>query len=393
MARHGENIRKRKDGRWEARVICGRPTNGKTSYKYLYGHSYEEVRRMKNELIMKTAKKSPELTALEAPKETVKMLLEEWLGSVQNHVKESTMAKYYFYVYRHIVPELGELLLTDLTTDEIERFKNRKLTEGRIDQKGGLAPKTVTDLLAVLKLALAYGEERKYFTQSQIKIRNPRQVRPQIHILTQEEQHKVMENVLYQEDCTHLGIVIALYLGLRIGEICALRWGDIDFSYGTLRVCRTIMRITNYNSEDSHKTRIIIERPKTECSNRLIPMPGFLIEYLRPYQQNEQDYIITGKKSFMEPRNYYRKYKRFMSRCGMGDFTFHALRHTFATRCIEQGFDIKSLSEILGHADVSITMQRYAHPSINLKRYYMEKLEVVAFHGTNSSQTKEKPLN
>lgn len=389
MARHGENIRKRKDGRWEARVICGHQTNGRARYKYLYGRTYDEVRKRKNELIMGSVSYR---TTVTARKETVETLLMEWLDSIENHVKESTMAKYQFYVRTHIIPEIGQIFLIDLTSEDIEKFKNRKLTDGRVDKKGGLAPKTVTDLLAVLKLALAYGEEKRYFVQGQLKIRNPRQVRPQIHILTQEEQRRLLENVLYQDEFSHLGIVIALYAGLRIGEICALRWEDIDLAHGTLRVCRTIMRITNYNSDDSGKTKIIIERPKTQCSNRLIPIPEFLKEYLSRYQKNAQDYVITGKKTFMEPRNYYRKYKHIMKACNLEDFTFHALRHTFATRCIEQGFDVKSLSEILGHADVSITMQRYAHPSMNLKRYYMEKLEVVAFHGKNSGLKKENIL-
>lgn len=390
MARHGENIRKRKDGRWEARVICGRQTNGRARYKYLYGRSYDEVRKRKDELLISSVSCRVKVTAQD---ETVETLLGEWLDSVRNHVKESTMAKYQFYVQKHIIPEIGQILLINLTSDDIEQFKNRKLTDGRVDKNGGLAPKTVTDLLSVLKLALVYGEEKKYFAQSQIKIRNPRQIRPQIHILTQEEQHRLLENVLYQEDCFHLGIIIALYAGLRIGEVCALRWEDIDLSHATLRVCRTIMRITNYNSEESGKTKIIIERPKTECSNRLIPIPGFLKEYLSRYQGNNQDYVVTGKRTFMEPRNYYRKYKHIMKFCNLDRFTFHALRHTFATRCIEQGFDVKSLSEILGHADVSITMQRYAHPSMNLKRYYMEKLEMVAFHGKENSQEEEKVLN
>lgn len=389
MARHGENIRKRKDGRWEARVICGYQADGKARYKYLYGHSYDEVRKRKTEL---TTGKIPCQINGKAKKETLETLLEEWLDSVQNHVKESTMAKYQFYVYRHIIPKIGQILLINLTSEDIEGFKNYKLTEGRMDKKGGLAPKTVTDMLAALKLALAYGEEKNYFTQSQIKIRNPRQIRPQIHILTEEEQRRLLESILYQEDCAHLGIIIALYSGLRIGEVCALRWEDIDFSHAALNVRRTIMRIYDYHSKDSHKTKIIIERPKTECSNRQIPLPGFFMEYLAQYRKNNQDYVITGRKNFMEPRNYYRKYKRIMQTCNLDNFNFHALRHTFATRCIEQGFDIKSLSEILGHADVSITMQRYAHPSMELKRFYMEKLDMVAFRGTNSSQKKEKTL-
>lgn len=390
MARHGENIRKRKDGRWEARVICGHQANGRTKYKYLYGQIYDEVRRRKYEM---TARNLLSQTTIDNKKRTMAELLEEWLNTIQNHVKESTMAKYQYYVRKHIIPEMGHILLSDLSSDDIEQFKNQKLTAGRRDKKGGLSPKTVTNMLSVLKLALAYGEEKKYLFAGQIKIRNPRQTKPHINILTVEEQRLLLEHVLYQEEPAYLGIVIALYTGLRIGEVCALRWGDIDLVHDTLHVCRTIMRITNYDSARTEKTKIIIETPKTECSNRLIPIPEFLKKYLSHFQKDDSHYVITGKQSFMEPRNYYRKYKRIMKECNLVQFNFHALRHTFATRCIEKEFDVKSLSEILGHADVSITMQRYAHPSMNLKRYYMEKLEVVTFRGIKEGHDNEKILN
>lgn len=390
MARHSENIRKRKDGRWEARVICGHQANGRTKYKYLYGQTYDEVRRRKYEM---TARNLLSQTTIDNKKRTMAELLEEWLNTIQNHVKESTMAKYQYYVRKHIIPEMGHILLSDLSSDDIEQFKNQKLTAERRDKKGGLSPKTVTDMLSVLKLALAYGEEKKYLFAGQIKIRNPRQNKPHINILTVEEQRILLEHVLNQEDTAYLGIVIALYTSLRIGEICALRWEDIDLVHDTLHVCRTIMRITNYDSARTEKTKIIIETPKTECSNRLIPIPEFLKKYLSHFQKDDSHYVITGKQSFMEPRNYYRKYKRIMKECNLVQFNFHALRHTFATRCIEKEFDVKSLSEILGHADVSITMQRYAHPSMNLKRYYMEKLEVVTFRGIKEGHDNEKILN
>lgn len=389
MARHGENIRRRKDGRWEARVICGYQTNGRAKYKYLYGRSYDEVKKRKNELLTGSAEKMREA---KIPKATVETLLEEWLCSVKNHVKESTMAKYQFYVYRHIVPELGQILLTKLTSDDIESFKIRKLDHGRVDKEGGLSSKTVMDLLSVLKLALMYGEEKKYFMNGQIKIHNPRQIKPHINILTQEEQQRLEKTILYQDECYHLGIVIALYAGLRLGEICALRWEDINFSNATLKVSRTIMRISNYSSVNTSKTKIVIEQPKTECSNRLIPLPEFLMNYLGHYRKSEHCYVVTGTQRFIEPRNYYRKYKQIMQTCALDSFNFHALRHTFATRCIESGFDVKALSEILGHADVAITMQRYAHPSMTLKRYYMEKLEVVTFHGQKNGQGSQKNL-
>ena len=305
-------------------MICGHQANGRTKYKYLYGQIYDEVRRRKYEM---TARNLLSQTTIDNKKRTMAELLEEWLNTIQNHVKESTMAKYQYYVRKHIIPEMGHILLSNLSSDDIEQFKNQKLTAGRRDKKGGLSPKTVTNMLSVLKLALAYGEEKKYLFAGQIKIRNPRQNKPHINILTVEEQRILLEHVLNQEDTAYLGIVIALYTSLRIGEICALRWEDIDLVHDTLHVCRTIMRITNYDSARTEKTKIIIETPKTECSNRLIPIPEFLKKYLSHFQKDDSHYVITGKQSFMEPRNYYRKYKRIMKECNLVQFNFHALRH------------------------------------------------------------------
>lgn len=381
MARYGENIRKRKDGRWEGRYLCGHREDGKARYKYIYGKSYDEVRELKSILI---ANRTIPETYVSKTKATVGRLLDDWLAVIKINVKESTFSRYTFLIDKHIKPELGEILLIDLTTADIDRFALVKLQNGKLNGKGGLSPKTVTCLLSIIKLALEFGKERKYVFQSGIVVRNPRQFRPEIQILTAEEQIRLERTLSNTSSLTNLGIMISLYMGLRIGEVCALRWKDFDFENATLCVQRTILRIPETSPLAEQKTRIVVDRPKTECSIRTIPMPAFLVEYVKSCRGRDECYVLTGKTGYIEPRGYYRKYKRVLQKCGLQKFNYHALRHTFATRCVENGFDIKSLSEILGHANVSTTMQRYVHPSMKLKRQYMDKLESGSIHGQNS---------
>ncbi len=180
-----------------------------------------------------------------------------------------------------------------------------------------------------------------------------------------------------------LGIFISLYTGLRIGEICGLQWGDIHFDNGTLTVQRTVMRIQNTEPGSKNKTRLVICRPKTDCSNRTIPLPGFLLDILKAQRKAPDIYLTSGERTVQEPRCFYAAYKRLMKYAELEGYNYHTLRHTFATRCIEQDFDAKSLSEILGHSDVNITLKRYVHPSMDMKRKQMERLTAITFYGQN----------
>lgn len=383
MARHGENIRKRSDGRWEARYIAGYREDGKARYCYLYAKTYAEVRDKKY-MMMNQYSMGQETGSRK--KVTVGQLLDDWIFYIRTDVKESTYARYSFLVRKHISPELGSIFLKNLTTEILDKFTRKKLGEGKLDHKGGLAPKTVAGLLSVIKLALEFGRERNYGCPSNITIHNPRQSMPEIQVLTPEEQKHLECRILGKYDLTHMGIMLSLYTGLRIGEICALRWEDFDFENNIIKVRRTIIRIQDVSPEAEKKTKIIIGQPKTECSNRTIPLPSFLQRFVKKYQRGEKDYILTAKQSYMEPRQYYVKYKKVMESCDLQGYNYHALRHTFATRCIENGFDVKSLSEILGHADVTITLRRYVHPSMKLKRQHMESLGNITFCGQNSGQ-------
>lgn len=377
MSRHGENIRKRKDGRWEARCMIGRKANGKAQYKYIYGKTYYETRELKNKLVSQQDV-VPSVSAADKVDLTFKQLLEDWLIFIRSDVKESTYSRYVFLAEKHILTELGEEQLSGITSEKINQFASRKLAEGKLNGKGGLSPKTVASLLSIIKLVLNFGIEKEYYCFNNVIVKNPKQNKPEIMVLSEGEQQKLEQYLFENMDTIHLGILLSLYAGLRIGEVSALKWEDFDFINNTVTVQRTILRIQDLSPEAEQKTKVIIGRPKTECSNRVIPLPSFLMDYIRLVSGCEAHYILTGNQFYMEPRRYYQKYKRIMENCNLERFNYHALRHTFATRCIENNFDVKSLSEILGHANVTTTMQKYVHPSMNLKRQHMEKLETFA---------------
>ena len=388
MARHGENIRKRKDGRWEARLICGYKENGRAKYKYIYRKTYAEAKEAKNQMMAQNFFYGTRKTAPCQTRRSFGSLLTDWLHFIQPDVKESTYTRYASMIEKHILPELGQISLSEMTSEDIDHFSFKKLTQGNLKNSGGLSPKTVSGLLSVIRLALDYGAERGYYYPTRIVIRNPRQTTPTIQILTWEEQKKLEIILLKENTKVSFGIMVSLYLGLRIGEICALRWEDLDMENGILYVQRSIQRITVFHPETTPeiqaKTKIIIDTPKTNSSARKIPIPSFMLPAFKNHQTNLDFYVLTGSCSYLEPREYYRKYKKVMKKCGLEHFNYHALRHTFATRCVENDFDMKSLSEILGHTSVSTTLQRYVHPSISLKRQHMNRLENIAVYGQNS---------
>lgn len=377
MARRGENIRKRKDGRWEAR--CRYKENGKTKYKSIYRKTYSEAKKAKDLFTVR------EIVGAERPVEEkntrLSMLLENWLDYTRQDVKESTYARYEFLIRRHIIPEIGNLYVSELSNETFTEFTKKKMERGRLKGEGGLSPKTVTCMLSILKLALQFGGERGCSTASGLILRNPRQSRPQIQILSLEEQQKLEYYLGKRMEPFGLGILLSLYAGLRIGEVCSLTWENIDLKAGNLRVRNTIMRITDAGGNGQQKTKVVIGRPKTDCSVRDIPLPRFLLAVLQSYKSQDCCFVVTGTDRYTEPRNYYRKYKRILSDCGLEGYNYHALRHTFATRCIENGFDVKSLSEILGHSDVSTTLQRYVHPSMKLKQSQMDRLGSISICG------------
>ena len=370
MPRKGENIYKRKDGRWEGRYVKGRDGK-KAIYGYVYSKSYSEV---KKQLILKRAE-----YALENNKPSVSTmkdalfsdLSEMWLRSIQSSVKESTWIKYRNILKCNVVPRLGNKNLSEIDYSVVSTFCNNLMESGGKDQSG-LAAKTVADALSLTKAVIKYASRMKYVTDRtaldvSVKVKNA-----PLRVLSVQEQQILIANLAEELDFTELGIYICLFTGIRVGELCALTWDDISLENNMIHIHRTMQRIQTPDSEK--KTEILISEPKSQCSIRDIPIESSLREKLIQ-QAVKEGYVLTGNKNkYVEPRTMQNRFKAILERCGIRNAHFHTLRHTFATRCIEVGFDVKSLSEILGHANVSITLNRYVHPSMELKQKNMDKL-------------------
>ncbi|MBR2208304.1 MAG: site-specific integrase, partial [Synergistaceae bacterium] len=265
--------------------------------------------------------------------------------------------------------------LSDINNEDIISFSNKLLTEGRNGQK--LSPKSVSDILSRMKsirrFALIRGYEVNYVPNAvEIPLRQG-----QIKVLTSTEENKLLRYLKNHFDLTALGIILSLFTGLRIGELCALKWSDFSFGDKEFRVQRTMQRLHNLNEDTAKKTFIDIDAPKSPSSVRKIPIPAELLKYLKSAYVKDA-YVLSGSKDkFVEPRTLENRFKRVLKKCGLEKFNFHVLRHSFATKCVELGFDIKSLSEILGHSSVNITLNRYVHPSMKLKHANMNKLNIL----------------
>lgn len=374
MSKPGENISKRKDGRWEARFVRGRGENGKPLYGYVYGKSYREAKEKKFYAMKENAFPKDEDTLFSAA-------LDMFLAKKKNSVKDSTYSHYCEVVEIHIRPKLGNLPIRNITGQTVEEFADEKLRHGRIDGRGGLASKNVRDMLSIIKMSLDIAQSNKMI-ENKVSFSRPRLVQKNIEILDADEQEAIF-TLSASDDTRRFGIFLCLQTGLRIGEICALKWEDIDFEREVIIVGRTVLRIKNTEDDEDNiikgRTRLVFDTPKTKTSARIIPLPHSLVQRLHEIRcgARDSDFFLTASNICIEPRLYSYFYKKILREKGIKDYGFHALRHTFATRCIEKGFDAKSLSEILGHSNVKITLERYVHPSLALKKELMQKLSEV----------------
>ncbi len=370
MPRKGENIYKRKDGRWEGRYILFHTPEHKAKYAYIYGKTYGEVKQKlkeqkgKDKLVNSTPKKSL----------TYNELLDNWLHSTYLNTKESTQARYAHLINIHIKPKLGIYTLSQLSTELIETFIEQKLTDGRIDKQGGLSPKTVTDILTIIKSTIEYARYRNESITCNLNKLSIKRKEKEMRVLSKSEQEALIAVLVEKMDRYKFGVLLSLYTGIRIGELCALQWESLCISQSTLKIRKTMRRIQDIKNVSTSKTKIVITEPKSQCSIRDIPLPSFIIEIAKPFLSNPKTYILTGNNRYVEPRTMQNKFKNYVKKSGIKDANFHSLRHTFATRCVEVGFELKSLSEVLGHANVNITLNRYVHSSFELKCSNMNKL-------------------
>lgn len=374
MPRRGENIYKRKDGRWEGRYIKGH-NDGKIQYGYVYARTYNEVKSKLSISVIEniSLQKLETGSSYYNKNDSFLEVSERWFEFIKPQLKESSIVKYTNVLKTYLLPEFAKKNISDISRDEINIFCSNLLISGGVRKKG-LSSKTVTNIMSVLKNIFKYASQFNNCQVIDIRDVTIRHTQPKMRILTNNEQQKLNDYLYENLNLFNLGILMCMYTGLRIGEICALKWEDIDFDEKFLHVHTTMQRLQNFKNE-AKKTTVVISNPKSDCSVRKIPLPDEIFRMLACFKQPDNTFFLTGNiNKFIEPRTMQNHFKSIIKKCGIDDANFHALRHTFATRCVEFGFDMKSLSEILGHASVNITLNRYVHPSMELKQKNMNMM-------------------
>ncbi len=296
-------------------------------------------------------------------KMTFEKLSDEWLEYKRNSIKESTYFNYMNIIEKYLKPEFKELNFDEMINynDYIKKLLNK------------LSNKTVRDIIVVFKAILKYYEE-EYNKILKVKRSSiPQLIKKKIQILNENEILKLEKYCLTNKELKNIGILICLNTGIRIGEICALKWESIDLEERKIHIFHTVERIYNQKCRSS---KVIINTPKTENSLRSIPMSDKIFRVLKVISTNfKQDiFFLSGTNKFIEPRNYQSYFKDILKKLDLKPYKFHSLRHTFATNCINVGMDVKSLSEILGHSNINLTLKIYVHSSDKIKRKYLEKL-------------------
>ncbi len=351
------NIYERRDGRFEGRISRGKRSNGTRRFQYFFGKTEEDVRE---KMAKERQKKS------NSPL-TVKQLFSEWHRSIKHKVKESTAANYYLKANKHILPAFGDKSAESIEDTEIYAFIESK-------QQAGLSNRYISDMLIVMKSMFKYAVRtyRVYNPMEYIKM--PRAKNPEITLLDENEQTKLQEYIGHNQNKATLGVALSMTTGIRIGELCALQWKDIDLEKRILTVSKTIQRVQVQGGDK--RTKLVITEPKSESSRRKIPIPKGMIAFLEKFKGKDSEYIVSGKEKPIEPRAMQYRFHKILKNVNLPSVHFHALRHIFASTCIKLGFDVKALSELLGHSTVELTLNRYVHSSFEQKIKYMERLTV-----------------
>lgn len=297
-------------------------------------------------------------------KSVLASVMDEWLERAKISCKQSTITNYEYVINSRLKPMFGYYKKKSLKSRDIDSFTLNL-------QKEGLENKTIRDILILLQQILKYAN-------IPIVVLLPKLKKKDVQILDKKDLVLFANAFSEGLDGKSFGIYLSLYTGMRIGEVCALQWKDIDLDVNMIFIRKTLVRVKNDEFDIKKKTKVILDEPKSLSSIRSIPIPSFLVANLKRLKGNEYDYLLTGSESFIEPRSYENYYKKYLKSIGIEkNYHFHILRHTFATSCIEKGCDVKALSEILGHASVKITLERYVHPRMESKIQLMNVLEPI----------------
>lgn len=361
MSRRGDRVYQRKDGLWEARYIKGCDASGKKKYGSVYGKTCREAkekrRAAEDNLLLFQTPVGPRNV-------TVGRLVTEWLYINRQRLKPATWQRYEGFWRNHIEAVLGNVSALSCTTLSLHEYAMERLEQG-------LSSASVNAILVFLHSCFQYGHKQYRLPMPEF-VYFPREEK-EMRVLSPDEQKQLEAYILQDMDIYKLGVLLTLYTGLRIGELCALRWEDIERNQITVR--STMQRLRKTNGVGS---AVVLGPPKTKSSLRTIPLPQFLTEHLEQFRKANEGQVFflgTQSKPVVEPRVMQYRFKKYMKDLQIEGATCHTLRHTFATRCVDHyDFEIKSLSELLGHSSVVITLKKYVHSSMDLKRRNMDKL-------------------
>ena len=373
------NIRKRSDGRWEGRYTAGRdPDTGKVIYKNVLAKTQKECK----EKLQRAIKENAKVDTIRAEQYTVGRWMDVWFENCAKiKVRPSSHKTYQGYIDNHIKPSIGKIPLGKLSSLDLQKLYKRLLIGGRVEriesqkQPKGLSAKTVRNINQVISSAMDFAIDQKLIvTNPTDGCALPKLEHREMKTLPTEQLasflHEARESGVYEL------YYIELATGLRRGELLGLKWEDIDFSTNTIRIKRTISRISNPDTSPGQpRTILYIRTPKSHSSAREIPIPQYLIAPLAEMKTAKNRYLLTGQETCTEPRNVQKKFKTILKHCHMQDCNFHAMRHGFATACLEKGIDCKTVSSILGHASTRTTMDFYVHTSMRQKKSCIDSIE------------------
>lgn len=295
-----------------------------------------------------------------------KQYLYKWLEYKKDYVKESTYANYSNIIYNYIIPILGDYSINAINHELIQNYILTLYKNGGKNSLG-LSIKTIKDIISILKASIRFLFNKKAIKPFDLKFNYPKNnFNKNVYVLTKDEQNKIMKYAINNLNYKNIGILICLFAGIRIGEVCALKWKDINFNNGLINIDKTIQRIYIRNKNNNY-SKIIISTPKTKNANRIIPLNKDFIKILKSLKNDNENYILTGSNKFIEPRVYRNYFNNVLKKLEIKHFNFHSLRHTFATNCISLGIDYKTVSELLGHSNINMTLNLYVHPSLSQK--------------------------
>jgi len=363
--RMARNIYRRKDGRFEGRYANGYDADGKTRYSSVFGKTYAEAKEKLERARTAAPSARPESSLKDSPaanRLTVAEAVTAHLETSKLRLKPSTLGVYRRHLDCYILPYFGNMRCSALTAEISQGFVNKLI-------ENGLSVATVQSVFNLVKSSVEEASGGVF------AVHFPKQSKKSVEYLSVDEQKRIEQAAKERGRTDYIAVMLCLYTGIRIGEVCGLRWSDINFECKALHINRTMQRI---RSDGESKTELAFLAPKSATSAREIPLPDFLLEILHDFKRTSKtEYVLNYKNGPVEPRTLQYRFKRILEAAEVKDVCWHTTRHTFATRALENGFDVKSLSEILGHGSATVTLNKYAHSSTEHKRGCMNALSAV----------------